>query len=546
MEPDMNPVIPEPAGSGANINTTMCAIRRKEPVMDNHPNQAAPVPPADLPAGVFYTRRKELVFALFLLMFSLFTANSIIEGGLNLGFSLGMLGILVTVLVYQGKILRRSPYGICLTAGSLGLVTLFGYSVDAGLLLLGMPAFFFLWNLALGHMTGVHRRNPGGIGCVLDGGETLFGRSFRNMTGNLRSLGYAKGEEGPVKRRIGGVLVGLAISIPLLAVLLPLLMASDAAFEGLMDRTIFSDMGTLFGTVLLALVLALPSYSQSITLARTPEQKQEDRAYEGKVPSMTLNTVLFIAGFFYILYLLSQLAYFFSAFSGILPKGFTTAQYARRGFFEMCGICALNLGLVALTAGLVKRKEGKVPTVTKALCLFVCLFCLVLVAASASKMALYVTSFGLTRKRIMTFVLMLVLGISVVGVGIWLLKPRFPYMKMVLLAAMGSMLLLGWGDVDAQVARYNVTAYQKGTLREIDMTTISRLSAGSTPYVALLLEDSDPEVAETAENILQRRLRDYEITEDGTGLMPRDFRAWNWKTGEERRILEELLPMLTD
>ena len=519
MEPDMNPVIPEPAGSGFPLSGQ----------------------------NLFYTRKRELIFCLMVFVFAVFAANSVIEGGFRLGFVLGMAGILVSVLVYLGRSLRWNGYRACLVAGTFGLLALYAYSDDIRLLVLAIPlAFYLVWNLALGDLTGANRRKPGGIGCVSDALNTMFHLSFRDMGGNLRALGYEKKGDGLAKRKIGGVLLGLVISIPLLAVILPLLMASDAAFEGLMDRTVFSDMGTLFGTVLGAVLICLPSYSQSVTLARIRRQEPEERPYKGLMSSMTLNTILFMVGFFYILYLFSQLAYFFNAFSGILPKGFTTAQYARRGFFEMCGICALNLGLVALTAGLVKRKEGKVPTVTKALCLFVCLFCLVLVAASASKMALYVTSFGLTRKRIMTFVLMLVLGISVVGVGIWLLKPRFPYMKVVLLAAMGSMLLLGWGDVDAQVARYNVTAYQKGTLREIDMTTISRLSAGSTPYVALLLEDSDPEVAETAENILQRRLRDYEITEDGTGLMPRDFRAWNWKTGEERRILEELLPMLTD
>ena len=51
--------------------------------------------------------------------------------------------------------------------------------------------------------------------------------------------------------------------------------------------------------------------------------------------SVTLCVALGMISLVYVLYLVSQLAYFSGGFSGILPKGYTMAEYARRGFFEM-------------------------------------------------------------------------------------------------------------------------------------------------------------------------------------------------------------------
>ena len=96
-----------------------------------------------------------------------------------------------------------------------------------------------------------------------------------------------------------------------------------------------------------------------------------------------------------------------------LPKDFTVAEYARRGFFEMCAIVAINLGLIVLAAGLCRKEQGRVPGPVKGLALFLCVFSLILVATALSKMVLYMGSFGLTRLRVLTSVFMVFLGLVV-------------------------------------------------------------------------------------------------------------------------------------
>ena len=130
---------------------------------------------------------------------------------------------------------------------------------------------------------------------------------------------------------------------------------------------------------------------------------------------------------------------------------------------------------------------------------------------------------------------MLWLALTTVFVSIWLFRPKLHYMKPVLLAGLLLCAGLRWADVDAQIARYNVRAYQDGRLESVDVSHLSRLNAGAVPYLAELATDEDPEIAEKARDILESfRLPDY------------DLRGWNYTWAQAREILEQYEALETD
>ena len=111
------------------------------------------------------------------------------------------------------------------------------------------------------------------------------------------------------------------------------------------------------------------------------------------------------------------------------------AEYARRGFFEMAVLCGINLALTALSTFLV-RKYGRINLLTKLLCLFIGLVTLFLVCTASAKMFLYIGSFGLTRMRVLTQIVMLFLALVDLVAMVWLFAPKLPYMKFVVVAAL--------------------------------------------------------------------------------------------------------------
>ncbi len=505
------------------------------------------------PAIIFPAGRRELVFAAFSLILCLLTTNCFFAGGINLGYGLSFCGLGLCSLVYLGRRLRFSGWSIFLLVCVLALAAVLVYSNDGFVKFIVLCLMLFGWFQTLANLTGTTANNPGSIRSLGDGAVVAFDRSFREMGSNLRGLGHMETPQGVQKRKTGAVLAGLALSVPILLVVVPLLVASDAAFEGLIEKAVFFDTEIMVSTLIFGLLFFLPVFSRNLTLRRqTHTIPQVSGEYPGKAPAITLNTILIMVSIFYLLYLLSQLAYFFSGFSGILPEGFTSSEYARRGFFEMCALCAINLGLLTLCLSLVRRVNGQIPLLTRLLSLFVCLFCLVLVSVSISKMSLYIAAYGLTRLRVLTTIFDLCLGIAILCVGIWLLNPRFPYMKVILGVVFLAVICTGFMDVDTQVARYNVKAYQTGKLETIDLETLEFLSGGATEPLVSLLQDDDPEVASEVGFILARRLEDsytWVKNEDGTiRFIPRDtdLRGWNLKGQQGEDALASIAHQLID
>ena len=124
------------------------------------------------------------------------------------------------------------------------------------------------------------------------------------------------------------------------------------------------------------------------------------------MPNTAVTTAILIVCAIYLLFIGLQGKYLFSAFAGIRPENFTYAEYARRGFFELCQIAALNLVLL-LGANLFSRKGKESSAVLRWLNVLLSVLTLLLILTAMSKMVLYIAAFGLTIKRVLTMVFMI-------------------------------------------------------------------------------------------------------------------------------------------
>ena len=77
--------------------------------------------------------------------------------------------------------------------------------------------------------------------------------------------------------------------------------------------------------------------------------------------------------------------------------------------------------------------------------------------------------------------------------------------------------VLMWADVDTQVARYNVRAYQSGKLETVDMVYLRDLGYSAVPYLEELTQDPDPDTAQRAANLLRNFY-----------TFDHDIRSWNY------------------
>lgn len=496
--------------------------------MNNHPwsDDALKVPPPERPRG-FPTSGKELSFSLAALICGMMLCNFTVYGGFQLGFAIAMSAYILCAAGYllaSGR--KLTTYSGCLLLLSLIIAAGYGRSSDSFVKFVMAVLLTVSVNLGLCLLAGQNRRSPGGAGSLTDALSTIFAMGYGKMPPALTGLFDTATGKSSLFKKFGAVGLGLLIMIPVLAILLPLLTQADAAFEGVMNLMPEIELGEILTTLILGTVLFFVLYSRCVALIHEPKAQPAQPSNSKGINKLTVNTVLVGVGVTYLLYLISQLAYFVGGFAGILPEEYTLAEYARRGFFEMAILCAMNMGIVVVAVALVRKSGTMAPLSTRLLCLFVGLVTLFMVAAASAKMANYIGGYGLTRLRLMTQLIIVFFGIAAitVSVNLFLTKPR--YMPVLLIAA----LLIGgtafWADVDTVVASYNVSAYQKGQLSTVDVEYLGSLSTGAIPQIAKLTQDPVPSVALEAQNIL-----------DGRYGFSQDLRAWNYADHQARKHL---------
>jgi hypothetical protein len=231
-----------------------------------------------------------------------------------------------------------------------------------------------------------------------------------------------------------------------------------------------------------------------------------------------------------ILFLIIYMVYFavmgnypFSALFAQLPEGYTYAEYARRGFFELLFVAAINCCLFATVWIFAKRGENDHPFVLRVCSIILCVLTCRLIAIAFSKMALYVQSYGLTLLRFYTSYFMILLAFSFILLIVWSIR-RFNVARPLIMVAIVAFLALQLVNPPALVANYNVDNYLAGNIKNIDMDELADYgSAANAALHRLNAEAPDADVREQADSLLSDHSRIFWLDEGEH--MP--WYAWN-------------------
>jgi hypothetical protein len=192
-----------------------------------------------------------------------------------------------------------------------------------------------------------------------------------------------------------------------------------------------------------------------------------------------------------VVFIVSQLPYFFSAFAGQRPEGWQIySEYARSGFFELCQIAAINLTLMTL-ANLLCKKPQRESRVLKILNCLLSLLTLLLIATAFSKMALYIGAYGLSIRRLLPCLFMVFLAV-VCGAVVALQKRQFSIIRFSVFVGTLMLCALCLLNPDGFVARYNADRYLSGTLASFDVEILySSGPAGVDPALKVYAQTED-------------------------------------------------------
>jgi len=381
-------------------------------------------------------------------------------------------------------------------AGSLPFVIYGGYPLQTALVLFDC-AFCLIW-VAYSCRTTIAGRLSGFI--VADFFNQILIVPFYNFLGvflNYKGLGK-KDNKG---RHLLWGIIGIAAAIPVIVLVISLLMQADANFDHAM--TVIKKALHLenFDIYILEFFLGLPVACYIFGAVYGNSRKRgSDKITESssgsalasahKLPAAAVYTPVAILNLIYLIFIGVMASYLFSALAGKLPNALTYAQYARHGFFELCGIAAINMCVLIFSYCFIKRNEKEYPRPLRILSSVLTALTILLGVVAMSKLLLYIGAYGLSRLRIYSlWFIILILFVCVILI-IWHIRP-FNAGKPIVIVTVLLFLTLFYANTDGLIARYNVTQYEKGQLKKVDVEMMADMSDAVVPWLDHIIKTGE-------------------------------------------------------
>lgn len=425
----------------------------------------------------------------------------------------------VAYCVASKKKLKASSIVFMVVVGafSFGFINVSNNWISGFLSLFVAISFLYWANISIGNGRLL------GKGCLVRILKSLFVVPIENLGKIFPAFVIREKGSKAFKNIMLGV-VGLLCAIIPTSIVVSLL-SYDSEFVSIIRALFYFDFATLFEFILdsiLGFFLAMIIYG-SLNGAKKNEYKEDvdgEEYSQFKIVSKILTCaavtpVLFV----YVIFFISQWDYYISAFTKKLPENLSYANYAREGFFQLCAVCVFNALMLLLFNVLTKKSEKKYDVVKIIYSSAISVFTLVLVATAMSKMLLYIESYGLTRLRVYSSWMIILLAVFFIIALIHQFVPRLPIISALIVSFVVFFGILIMPDVDSIIANYNVDAYIKGDLVKVDVATISNYDESSVEALFKLYDhlESKSELSSYEERL-------FKITNNALwGIYSREF-----------------------
>lgn len=283
------------------------------------------------------------------------------------------------------------------------------------------------------------------------------------------------------------IIAGLVVTVPLTAIVAALLMSADSGVEMMLSGFFEKLDSTEFWNIVIEIIFSLPLSMYIFGMLYTNTHCTEDRKLDERrciekifnmrfVSNLVCYTAITPICLLYVLFFISQTKYFLSAFTGSLPDGFTYSDYARRGFFELCAIAVINLGVLCFISLHSKKAGREKPFMLKLYSLVLSVFTLVLIATALSKMVMYIKEYGLTELRVYTSWFMVLLAAIFVLIIVKQFRFDMKLAKHISIVFTVMFAVLCFSRPESLIAKYNIEMYESGYLDELDTDAILDMS----------------------------------------------------------------------
>src|SRR5665811_936132 len=318
--------------------------------------------------------------------------------------------------------------------------------------------------------------------------------------------------KGSKNRILPKVVIGILISIPLLAIILWLLSSADIVFKNIFINIpllkIFKHFLIIISVSVYAIcflwallkafderkkstngAVSTSSAPSTNSMASTNSNANTDGTSSTKIQwklfldPVVLLTILILVNAIYAVFSFIQFRYLFGGSSFVLPSSFTYAEYARRGFTELVIVIVtiINFGILIFGITFVKKDSKRIFTAIRAFLTLLVIFTFILLISAFYRMLVYEQAYGFTYLRIFVQAFMIMLFFLFVINIIYIWYQKLPIIKTYFIISLAIYIIMNFANVDKIIANNNINRYFK--TGQIDMVYLKGLSYDAVPKI---------------------------------------------------------------
>ncbi|HEX3051974.1 MAG TPA: DUF4173 domain-containing protein [Aggregatilineaceae bacterium] len=376
------------------------------------------------------------------------------------------------------------------------------------------------------------------------------------MVGDVARLSQTVEFKSEKSQRTSAVLRGCLLALPIVLVFAALLSSADMVFSDLISGLVsWIDVDSVFepfahlvfilifawGTAAaLKVMIQKPDYKPS----RIPSFEAVSNSSQSSVLPKPLRLGMIESGIvlgsvdaLFLVFVIIQGAYLFGGKSNITRQGYTFAEYARRGFFELLAVSVFTL-LLVLALDFVTERKPHHERWFRGASMGLIVMALVILASAFQRLRLYEDAYGFTRLRVISHVFMVWLAVlfAVLALNLYRIRPNLFWYGSAAVA-LGFCVTLNVMNVDAFIAGRNVDRYRD--TGKIDVGYLITLSDDAVPALVDLLDELDVDSAEWHALRIELNGR-YAILNSDHEQRSRSFLAFHYGKWRAWKALDDL------
>ncbi len=324
----------------------------------------------------------------------------------------------------------------------------------------------------------------------------IYGIDTERLTKISKSNQYGK-LTSSLLPKLMKILLGLILSSPVFIFAL-LMLSYDSSFNDLLNKIFTFDIDEIFEEtwlIICTVPIFIYVYLGIGSCTSSSSNKRFDNSFFAKIKSSlswfspeTLIAMVLPVLALYAVFFVSQWDYYTLAFRGVVPDGYSYAEYAREGFFQLCAVSAVNLLMMLGCTWFSRLQSHGSKIILKIITIAISVFSLILILTAASKMYLYILEYGLTPLRVYSSWAMIVLSVIFILFIAKQINNKIPLYSLCILCTAILFLGLCICDPDTKIASYNTNQFMAGNLDSVDIDLLNNLGDSAVPSLLNLYD----------------------------------------------------------